>query len=94
MKKDELIRAISADTGIDQQSIKIVLESLLLTLVTQLKMGNAIQLNGFGSFRIKQCASRKYKDIHTGKLMSLPERRTIKFTIAKDIINYINIKKK
>lgn len=94
MKKDELIRAISTDTGIDQQSIKIVLESLLLTLVTQLKMGNSIQLNGFGNFRIKQCASRKYKDIRTGKLMSIPERRTIKFTTAKDIINYINIKKK
>ena len=94
MNKDQLIKAVSAETGIDPQSIKIVLEAMLLVIINQLKAGNNILLRGFGYFCIKERAPSKGQDFRTGQVINIPGRKLIKFNTSKEIINYINLQKK
>ena len=86
MLKRDLVDAVAAkmdgylkkDVG---QAIDIMLESIADALAEDRR----VEIRGFGSFSIRQRKARSTKNPRTGKIMNIPPRKTIHFTMSKSL---------
>ncbi len=86
MLKRDLVDAVSAkmdgylkkDVG---QAIDIMLDSIADALTEERR----VEIRGFGSFSIRQRKARSTKNPRTGKIMNIPPRKTIHFTMSKSL---------
>ena len=86
MLKRDLVDAVSdkmdgylkKDVG---QAIDIMLESI----ATALEEERRVEIRGFGSFSIRHRKARSTKNPRTGKMMHIPPRKTIHFTMSKSL---------
>ena len=53
MKKSELIQKISTQINVNKQQVKIILNSMVDVIITELKKGNKVSITGFGAFSAK-----------------------------------------
>ncbi|RHR34362.1 HU family DNA-binding protein [Parabacteroides sp. AF18-52] len=79
MNKQELIRQLAADTGIDTSQVRVVLDSLLRTTTAVLQQGDKLMFQGFGAFYPVQQTERPGRNPKTGEPKTVPSRRTAKF---------------
>ena len=59
------------------------LEEALLSIATALKAGDAVDLRGFGTFKVKDTAARTGRNLRTGELMEIPAGRRVTFKASK-----------
>lgn len=86
MLKRDLVDAVSdkmdgylkKDVG---QAIDIMLESIASALEEERR----VEIRGFGSFSIRHRKARSTKNPRTGKMMHIPPRKTIHFTMSKSL---------
>jgi nucleoid DNA-binding protein len=86
MLKRDLVDAVSdkmdgylkKDVG---QAIDIMLESIAAALEEERR----VEIRGFGSFSIRHRKARSTKNPRTGKMMHIPPRKTIHFTMSKSL---------
>jgi nucleoid DNA-binding protein len=64
-----------------RQAIDIIIESMSEAL----QEGNRVEIRGFGSFSIRRRKARKAENPKTGKLMDIPERKSVLFTMSKSL---------
>lgn len=89
MTKSELVKRISAITGIAQKDVRAILEALTLPKVgkgfiaTSLKRGERVVISGFGTFYVRERAARKARNPRTGKAVKVSKRRYPAFKPAK-----------
>ncbi len=72
--KSDIIYRIRDDTGLHLVDVEAVLNSLLGIIEDELAHGNRVQLSGFGTFEIKDRASRIGRDWQDGKV-EIPAKR-------------------
>ena len=65
---------------------KIIIEEIKQTL----KRGERVELRGFGIFYTNIQKARISREPRTGQKVNTPEKKTIKFKIAKDLFKKIN----
>jgi len=53
-------------------------------LVDQLR-GDRVEIRGFGSFSVRTRKPRTTKNPKTGKMMNIPARKTLHFTMSKSL---------
>jgi integration host factor subunit beta len=58
---------------------------MLETMATALVDERRIELRGFGSFSVRARKPRSTKNPRTGKLMEIPDRKTLHFTMSKSL---------
>lgn len=63
------------------QAVDITLE----TMADALAEGRRVEIRGFGSFSVRQRKARETKNPKTGKIMSIPPRKTPHFTMSKSL---------
>ncbi len=63
------------------QAIDIILEAVTDALVE----GRRVEIRGFGSLCVRQRKSRTTKNPRTSKMMHIPARKTVHFTMSKSI---------
>jgi len=63
------------------QAIDIILEAVTDALVE----GRRVEIRGFGSLCVRQRKSRTTKNPRTSKMMYIPARKTVHFTMSKSI---------
>ena len=91
MTKTELIKALSAKTGVAQKDVRAILEALTLPragkglIATGLKRGERIVISGFGTFYVRERAARKARNPRTGKSVKVTKRRYPAFKAAKSL---------
>lgn len=85
MTKADLIKAISTETGINQQDVTAVIESFMNTANTSLTEHRNIYLRGFGSFMLKKRARKVARNIKQNTALILPERYVVTFTPSKQL---------
>ena len=86
MLKRDLVDAVSdkmdgylkKDVG---QAIDIMLDSIAIALEEERR----VEIRGFGSFSIRHRKARSTKNPRTGKIMHIPPRKTIHFTMSKSL---------
>ncbi|MEN8140349.1 MAG: HU family DNA-binding protein [Thermodesulfobacteriota bacterium] len=63
------------------QAVDIMLDSIAQALTEERR----VEIRGFGSFSIRQRKARSTKNPRTGKIMNIPPRKTIHFTMSKSL---------
>ena len=85
MHKSELVSQVSDITGVSKRQCNIMVDAVFAAMENQLAMGEQVQIAGFGTFKVKQRASRSGVDFVTGKPMVIDPRRSVTFEPYKGL---------
>ena len=79
MNKGELIAAIAAKAEISKVAAAKALEAALDATVEALKKGEAVQVIGFGTWKVAEKAARKGINPATKQIIDIPAKKSVKF---------------
>ena len=89
MNQRELALAISKRFFLTQVETHEIIKFILSEITEDLKKGKRVSLRGFGSFTKEKRSSRKVRHPTSGKIITIPERVTVDFNPAKDLLQKI-----
>jgi integration host factor subunit beta len=86
MLKRELVNEVAEQLGDYYkqdvaQAVDIILEEISQALVKNRR----VEIRGFGSFSVRTRKPRTTKNPKTGKMMDIPKRKTLHFTMSKSL---------
>lgn len=79
MNRADLIEVIASKHDLSKATAGAVLETLIDTIQTAVKKGDAVQLVGFGTFKSAKRAARTGKNPSTGAALKIPASTVPKF---------------
>lgn len=86
MLKRELVNEIALRlNGYYKQDIALAVETILGEMAEALIDGRRVEIRGFGSFSIRNRKPRTTKNPKTGKVMNIPARKSLHFTMSKSL---------
>ena len=83
MNKSELIDAIAAKANLSKKDAKAALEATLEAVSDSLKAGDAVQLIGFGTFKVNERAARTGRNPRTGEEIKIAAAKIPAFVAGK-----------
>lgn len=83
MNKTELVDAIASKAGITKAAAKVALESTLEAITEALQAGDAVQLIGFGTFKVNSRKERVGRNPKTGKEIKIAATKVPAFVSGK-----------
>ncbi len=93
MNKTELIEALATRTDTSKTQTAKILNELLEIIQERLVNDDAVQLVGFGSFSVNKRAARQGRNPATGKTMTIPAKKVVKFKPGKTLADAADSKK-
>ena len=85
MLKKELVDKVSSELSMQKQDVSLAVDIMLETMANALVGERRIELRGFGSFSVRTRKPRSTKNPRTGKIMEIPNRKTLHFTMSKSL---------
>ncbi len=85
MLKKDLVDKVSSELSLQKQDVSLAVDIMLETMATALVEERRIELRGFGSFSVRARKPRSTKNPRTGKIMEIPDRKTLHFTMSKSL---------
>jgi integration host factor subunit beta len=85
MLKKDLIDKVSDELALQKQDVSLAVDIMLDTMSQALIDERRIELRGFGSFSVRSRKPRSTKNPRTGKIMEIPDRKTLHFTMSKSL---------
>ena len=83
MNKEELIAEISKKTKISKKDASLVLSATIDTIQSQVKKGNKVTLDGFGTWASKKRAARTGRNPQTGATLKIAAKTVPTFSAGK-----------
>ncbi len=83
MNKEQLVKAISAETDVSQAVVTKVLNALTETVMETVASGDKVTLVGFGSFEPRPRKERLGHNPQTGKPLTIPATTVPAFSAGK-----------
>jgi DNA-binding protein HU-beta len=90
MNKSELVNAIAAESGLTKAASEKALNSIMGAVTETLKSGGKVSLVGFGSFSVSQRSARTGRNPQSGKEISIPAKKVVKFKAGADLDKAVN----
>ncbi len=90
MNKTDLIDKIAAGADISKAKAKDALEAMLDAVTASLKDGDAVQLVGFGTFKVSERAARTGRNPQTGAEIQIAASKVPSFTAGRALKDAIN----
>ncbi len=90
MNKQELIDEVAASTGQSKSSTGEAIDAILEAVTSAVTRGETVQLIGFGSFARGARSERVGRNPSTGKPITIPAAKTVKFTAGKAFKDAVN----
>lgn len=90
MNKTDLIDKIAAGADISKAKAKDALEAMLDAVTASLKDGDAVQLVGFGTFKVSERAARIGRNPQTGAEIQIAASKVPSFSAGKALKDAIN----
>jgi len=90
MTKARLIEDIACVTGMTLHEAKLILETILDSMVKALSKGEEIEIRRFGSFSTHRRAPRTGRNPKTGKRVDVPARRVPRFRPSRELLGLVN----
>ena len=87
MIKVDIINEVSSTANITKVKAEQAVEAVLDAMKNSMKRGERIELRGFGVFQVKPRKRGIGRNPRTGKEVSIPPGRTIRFKSGKDLQN-------
>ncbi len=86
MLKRDLVDAVSNQMdGYLKKDVGQAIDIMLDSIAEALEEERRVEIRGFGSFSIRHRKARSTKNPRTGKIMHIPPRKTIHFTMSKSL---------
>jgi len=86
MLKRELVTEVTEQLGsYYKQDVAQAVDIILENITQALTEGRRVEIRGFGSFSVRTRKPRTTKNPKTGKMMDIPERKTLHFTMSKSL---------
>ena len=83
MNKGELVDVISEKTGIQKNTVALIINETHETIISKLKEGSSVKIAGFGTFLVTKREARKGRNPKTGATVEIPEKTVAKFRPGK-----------
>lgn len=91
MNKGDLIKIIKdVNPSITEKAAKETLNALLDSIVEDVKKGNKVCITGFGTFEIKETASKSGRNPSTGESIIVPAAKRLRFKQSKAVKEILN----
>jgi len=85
MNKNELITAISKESGLTKVDAKKALDAFTTVINDTLKKGDKIALVGFGTWTVSKREARMGRNPQTNKEMQIPAKKVVKFKVGAEL---------
>ena len=86
MLKRDLINEVAKQAdSLLKKDVEEAIDIMLDTIGGALAQGRRVEIRGFGSFAVRQRKERQTKNPRTGKIMGIPPRKAINFTMSKSL---------
>jgi len=83
MTKAELVDKAAATMQLPKQQTATVVNLFLQCITDALRVGDKVELRGFGSFRLRHRRPRAARNPHTGATIQVPAKKVPWFTAGK-----------
>lgn len=90
MTKAEIVTKISKKTGLDKEAVLTVVEQFMTCVKDSLVEGEPVFLRGFGSFIIKERATKTARNISKDKAIIIPAHNIPAFKPAKSFMGKVS----
>jgi len=90
MTKADLIDEVAKHSDLSKKDSEVIVQAVLDSIVESLKNGGKVELRGFGSFRLRERASRQGRNPKTGEKVFVPAKKVPYFKPGKDLKELIN----
>jgi DNA-binding protein HU-beta len=85
MNKAELIGAVQKSLSSSKAEAERAVDAVVGGIETGLKKGGAVQLVGFGTFKVVNRKARMGTNPKTGQPLKIKASKTVKFSVGKDL---------
>jgi len=82
LKRNDIIERLALK-GYTKKDAGIILDDLVRMITEALVAGESVQIHGFGTFEVKECAPRSTIDLQTKERIVIPAYKAPKFTAGK-----------
>jgi integration host factor subunit alpha len=86
MKKRDLINTLREKFGYSWRECEKIIDTIFSTIKTELKNNNQVTLRNFGTFKTTKPTTRRFRNIHTGKITTKLIKPKVKFKPSKNIL--------
>jgi integration host factor subunit beta len=90
MTKADLIDEVSKLAELTRKDSEVIVETIFDSIVRSLRVGDKIEIRGFGSFRTRQRNSRIGRNPKTGERVDVPAKRVPFFKPSKELRDSVN----
>ncbi|PEJ59866.1 HU family DNA-binding protein [Bacillus wiedmannii] len=90
MNKTELIQKVAIQTGLNRTQVSLAVDSIFASIQEALQNGDNVQLIGFGSFEVRERATREGRNPQTGESITIPARKVPAFKAGKALKEAVN----
>ena len=90
MTRAELVEDVARQSQLTRRQSEVIVDAVFSSILDSLRRGDKIELRGFGSFRIRQRASRSGRNPKTGEGVVVPPRKVPTFKPGKELRELVN----
>lgn len=92
MNKNMLAKEVAVSEKVTLFTACKTVDGVLRVIAETLAKGESISLRGFGAFTVVNKPERILKNIHTGKPVTVPAHKSVRFKTSKKIVSKLNKK--
>ena len=90
MNKTQLVDAIVEKSGLKKKEAEAAVNAMTDAIAAALKAGDKVQLVGFGTFEVKERATREGRNPRTGETITIAASKHPTFTAGKALKDSVN----
>ena len=90
MNKTDLVNVVADAANVSKKDADAVISAALNAITEALKEGDKIQLIGFGTFEVKDVASREGRNPKTGETIEIAACKKPSFSASKALKDAVN----
>ena len=90
MNKLEIVKVIAEESGLTQTVGAGVVDTMIDTIISELKRGEEVNIAGFGKFVVKKRAARTSINPRTKQAISVPASKAPTFRAGKQFKEAVN----
>src|SRR5271156_6121807 len=93
MTKADLIEEVSRLAELTRKDSEVIVDTIFDSVVRSLRVGDKIEIRGFGSFRTRQRQPRVVRNPKTGDRVEVPAKKIPFFKPSKELKDLVNSSK-
>lgn len=90
MNKLDIVKVVAEESGLTQKEVTGVVDSVIATIIAELRKGHEVNIAGFGKFVVKKRAARTSINPRTKQPISVPASKAPTFRAGKQFKEAVN----